>query len=159
MKSMMRIAIALLAIAIALAPDAIAQNALAGVFKGNAKQALLTQVTAFKGEQEPGKPVTVLVFTTDDQAKDPKAAFNALFRKYGDALVVKVRPDGSVYSTDIMHAGLNSPNGSITVFDVMQMRDFKIANGEVSGHLTTYGKREMSGQTWEVDLTFRARAP
>jgi hypothetical protein len=60
--------------------------------KGNDKPAALTQVTAHKGDPESGKPVTVLVFTTKDQAGDPKAAFNALFGKFGDALVAKVSP-------------------------------------------------------------------
>lgn len=152
-------AAALLPISVLLAPGASAQGTLSGVYKGNGKPAALTQVTAQKGAPESGKPVTVLVFTTKDQADDPKAGFNALFGKYGDALVVKVWPDGSIYSTDVMHAGLNSPNGSVTVFGVMQMKDFKVANGEVSGHLTTDGPKEIQGQTWEVDLTFQTKAP
>ena len=57
--------------------------------------------------------MTVLVFTTKDQAKDPKAGFNALFGKFGDALVVKVFPDGKIYSIDLIHSKLDSPSGSI----------------------------------------------
>ena len=61
---------------------AFAEGVLSGVYRANGKSAALTQVTAHKGDPESGQPVTVLVFTAKDQAKDPKAGFNALFGKY-----------------------------------------------------------------------------
>ena len=153
------LATALLPIIVLLSPGASAQGTLSGLYKGNGKPAALTQVTAHKGDPESGKPVTVLVFTTKDQAKDPKAGFNALFGKFGDALVVKIFPDGRVLSVDLVHSNLKSPSGSITVFDVLKMKDFKVAGGELSGHLTSGGTGDVQGQTWEVDLTFQAKAP
>jgi hypothetical protein len=153
------LATALLLVIVLLSPGASAQGPLSGVYKGNGKPATLTQVMAHKGDPESGTPVTVLVFTTKDQAKDPKAAFNALFGKYGDALVVKIFPDGKVLSVDLVHSGLKSPSGSITVFDVLKMKDFKMAGGEISGHLTSGGADNVQGQTWEVDLTFQTKVP
>lgn len=84
-----------------LSVGAWAQAVLPGVFTVNGKPAALTQVVAYKGEPESGQPVTVLVFTTKSQGSDPKAAFNTLFNKYGNAIVAKVFPDGKVYSVEI----------------------------------------------------------
>jgi hypothetical protein len=113
-----RVALALLLLPLIalLTPSASAQNTMSGIYKGNGKPAALTEVTAHKGDPESGKPVTVLVFTAKNQAGDPKAGFNALFGKFGDALVVKIFPDGKVYSVDLVHSSLESPSGSITVF-------------------------------------------
>ena len=147
-----------LAIALLVSPGAFAQGTLSGFYKANGKPAALTQVVAYKGEPESGKPVTLLVFTTKDQGKDPKAAFNALFGKYGDAIVVKVFPDGKIYSTDIRHSALDlGPVPSATLFDVVQMKDFKVAGSEISGHLI--GKTDIRDQPCEVDLTFKTNTP
>ena len=113
-------AVAPLPIILTLSSSALAQGTLSGVDMANGKPAVLTQVVAYKGEPESGKPVTLLVFTTKDQGKDPKAAFNALFGKYGDAIVVKVFPDGKIYSTDVRHSALDlGPVPSATLFDVV----------------------------------------
>ncbi len=147
-----------LAIVVLASPGAFAQGTLSGVHKANGKPAVLTQVVAYKGEPESGKPVILLVFTAKDQGKDPKAAFNALFGKYGDAIVVKVFPDGKIYSTDVRHSALDlGPVPSATLFDVVQMKGFKMAGGEISGRVT--GKADIRGQPWEVDLTFQTKAP
>ena len=144
---------------ILLSLAASAQTTLSGVYKGNGTPAKLTQVTAHKGEPESGQPVTVLVFSAKDQAKDPKAGFNALFGKFGDALVVKVFPDGKIYSIDLIHSKLDSPGGSIQVFGVGTMQDFAMTGGDISGHLTSGGPKNVRDQTWEVDLTFKTKAP
>jgi hypothetical protein len=142
-----------------LSAGASAQSKLSGIYKGNDKPAALTQVTAHKGDPESGKPVTVLVFTTKDQAGDPKAAFNALFGKFGDALVVKVFPDGKVFSVDVVHSNLDAPGGSIQVFGGFTMKAFAATAGEISGNLTSGGPHETHGQKWDVDLTFQTKAP
>ena len=152
------LAAGLLAIVPLLSPGAFAQGTLSGSNKANGKPAALTHVVAYKGEPESGRAVILLVFTTKDQGKDPKAAFNALFGKYGDAIVVKIFPDGKIYSTDVRHSALDlGPVPSATLFDVVQMKDFKLAGSEISGHLT--GKTDIRGQPWEVDMTFKTKAP
>lgn len=137
---------------------AFAQSKVSGVFKGNDKPATLTQVTAHKGE-ESGKPVTILVFSSKDQAGNPKPDFDALFGKFGDALVVKVFADGQVYSGDIVHSNLDAPGGSIQTFGVLKISDYKLADGKISGHLTSNGPHEFHDLKWEVDLTFESTAP
>jgi len=151
-------AAAALLVLILTSAGASAQSKVTGIFKGNDKPATLTQVTARKGE-ESGKPVTVLVFSSKDQAGHPKADFDALFGKLGDALVIKVFADGQVYSGDLVHSNLDAPGGSIQAFGVLKMSDFKLADGRISGHLTSNGPHEFHDLKWEVDLTFETSAP
>jgi hypothetical protein len=132
---------------------------LSGAFTANGKAAALTQVSAAVGDPESGQPITLLVFTEKDQAGDSKAGFNALFNKYGDAIVAKLHPDGSVYSVDLIHSALQSPSGSATVFGVFTTRDYKNAGGEVSGELTSGGTVDVQGQKVDVDLIFHTKAP
>jgi hypothetical protein len=152
-------AVAILALALLLPGGAFAQDKLSGVYKGNGAPAALTQVVAYKGEPESGQPVTVLVISAKSQAGSSKPSFDALFGKFGDALVVKILPDGKIYSLDLVHSKLESPGGSIQIFGVLKMADFKMADGRVSGHLTSGGPSKVRDQTWEVDLTFETKAP
>ena len=149
--------VALVVTAVASA-GASAQSKVSGVFKGNDKPATLTQVTAHSG-QESGKPITILVFSSKDQAGDAKPDFDALFGKLGDAIVVKVFADGQVHSADIVHSNLDAPGGSIQTFGVLKMADFKQADGRISGHLTSNGPHESHGLKFEVDLAFESKAP
>ena len=151
--------IAILAFVLLLPGGAFAQSKLSGVYKGNGTPATLTQVVAYKGEPESGQPVTVLVISAKSQAGSAKPPFDALFGKFGDALVVKIFPDGKIYSLDLVHSKLESPGGSIQIFGVLKMTDFKMADGKVSGHLTSGGPSKVRDQTWEVDLTFETKAP
>lgn len=150
---------AVLAFVLMLPGAASAQSKLSGIYKGNGAPAALTQVVAYKGEPDSGKPVTVLVFSAKSQAGSSKPAFDALFNKFGDALVVKVDPEGKVLSLDLVHSKLESPGGSIQVFGVLKATDFKTADGKISGHLTSGGVAKVRDQTWEVDLTFETKAP
>lgn len=150
---------AVFALALLLPGGAFAQNKISGVYKGNGTPAALTQVVAYKGEPESGQPMTVLLFSAKSQSGSSKPAFDALFDKFGDALVVKIDPDGKVLSLDLVHSKLDSPGGSIQVFGVLKMTDFKIADGKISGHLTSGGVAKVRDQTWEVDLTFETKAP
>jgi hypothetical protein len=154
----LRAAAAALAVVILASAGASAQSKVSGVFKGNDKPATLTQVTAHKGE-ESGKPITVLVFSSKDQAGHAKADFDALFGQLGDALVVRVFADGQVYRGDLVHSNLDAPGGSIQTSGVLKMSDFKLADGRISGHLTSDGPHEFHGLKWEVDLSFETGAP
>jgi len=151
-------AAAMLLATVLLSVSGSAQTKISGIFKGNDKPATLTQVTAHKGE-ESGKPITILVFSSKDQAGDPKADFDALFGKFGDALVIKVFADGKVYSGDIVHSNLDAPGGSIQTSGVLKMLDYKVADGVISGHLTSGGPQEMHDLKWDVDITFTTKAP
>jgi hypothetical protein len=133
--------------------------AISGTYTGNGQPATLTQVTAHKDDPFDGQPVTALVFTAKDQSGDDKAAFDALFDKFGDAIVVKVEPDGTVVGADVVHAGLKSPSGSISLSGVLKLEGYSAANGQISGHLTSGGPVDVFDQKLAVDLTFHTKAP
>jgi hypothetical protein len=133
--------------------------AVSGTFTGDGKPATLTQVTAHKDDPFDGQPVTALVFTSKDQGGDDKAAFDALFDKFGDAIVVKVEPDGTVVGADVVHAGLKSPSGSVSLSGVLKLEGYSAAGGQISGHLTSGGPVDVFDQKLEVDLTFHTKAP
>jgi hypothetical protein len=132
--------------------------AVSGQFTANGKAATLTQVTAHKDDPFDGTPVTDIVFTARDQGADDKAADDALFGNFGDAIVIKVEPDGTVIGADIVHSGLTNP-GSVSIGGVFSLKDFKAADGQLSGELTSGGPTDVFGQKVDVDLTFHTKAP
>jgi hypothetical protein len=133
--------------------------AVSGTFIGNGKPATLIQVTAHKDDPFDGKPVTALVFTAKDQGGDDKAAFDALFDKFGDAIVAKVEPDGTVVGVDVVHSGLQSPSGSISISGVFKTENYSEAGGQISGRLSSNGEVDVFDQKVAVDLTFHTKAP
>ncbi|MBS0409399.1 MAG: hypothetical protein JSR86_05750 [Proteobacteria bacterium] len=141
-----------------IAPPAASGPEVAGTFTVDGKAATLTQVTAHAGEPFDDKPVTLLVFTAKDQGGDAKADFDAMFGKFGDALVIKVQPDGSVVGADVVHSGLKTP-GSVSISGVMTMQGYSAAGGQISGHLASGGPTDVFGQKLQVDLTFHTKAP
>ncbi len=140
-------------------PSFTAGPAVSGTYTGNGKAATLTEVTAHKDDPFDGQPVTALVFTEKDQAGDDKAAMDALFGKFGDAIVARIEPDGTVIGADVVHSGLKSPSGSISISGVFMVKDYSAAGGEISGHLTSNGPVDVFDQKVEVDLTFHTKAP
>ncbi len=129
-----------------------------GTYTANGKPAALTQVTAHTDEPFDGKPVIELVFTAKDQTGDPKAGFNALFGKLGDAITVKVQPDGTVIGANIVHAGLKR-EGSIAISGPITMQDYHSEGGQISGHLTSGGPIDVFDEKVAIDLTFHTKAP
>jgi hypothetical protein len=135
-----------------------AGSGVSGTFSGDGKQVTLTQVTALKDDPFDGQPVTALVFSSKDQGGDPKAATNALFGNFGDALVAKVTPDGSVVETDVIHSGLQQ-QGSVSVSGVLKIKNFVDSGGVISGEITSSGPSDVFGKKLDVDLTFHTKAP
>ena len=133
--------------------------AVSGAFTANGKPAVLTQVTAHKDEPFDETPVTALVFTAKDQGGDDKAAFDALFDKFGDAIVIKVEPDGSVIGANVLHSGLEHPSASVSISGVFSLKDYQVAGGQISGHLTSGGPTDVFGEKVDVDLTFHTKGP
>ena len=130
-----------------------------GVYTANGKPAALTAVSAHKDEPFDGTPVTDLVFTARDQGGDDKAADDAIFGKFGDAIVIKAEPDGTVIGADILHAGLEHPSASVSMSGVLSLKDYRAGGGQISGHLTSGGPTDVFGQKVDIDLTFHTKAP
>jgi hypothetical protein len=133
--------------------------AISGTYTGNGKAAALTEVTAHNDDPFDGHPVVALVFTQKDQGGDDKAATDALFGKFGDAIVARIEPDGTVVGADVVHSGLQTPSGSISISGVFTLKDYRAAGGEISGHLTSNGPTDVFDQKVDVDLTFHTKAP
>jgi 3-oxoacyl-[acyl-carrier-protein] synthase III len=128
-----------------------------GVFKGNDQSAKLVFVSAYKGTPVSGKETIKLVLTEKDHSKDERADLKALFGDYGSALVIGIQSDGKVLTCDVAHeAHKQKPISSPTS---VRMSEFKNESGQISGKIATDGKAEAFGQTWEVNLTFRTKAP
>jgi hypothetical protein len=117
----------------------------------------LAFVSARKGTAIAGKETIKLVFTEKDHAKDQQADVKALFGDYGSALIIGIRPDGKVVTCDIAHEALKQK--PISSPSSVKMSDFKTEGGQISGKLATDGKQEAFGQTWEVNLSFKTKAP
>jgi hypothetical protein len=144
----------------AAAPATAATGApVSGSYTANGKPAVLTQVTAFKDDPFDGQPITDLVFTVKDQGGDAKAATDALFGNFGDAIVVKIEPDGTVVGADIIHSGLTDQHGSVSLSGVFTVKNYKAAGGQISGELTSGGPTDVFGNKVDVDLTFHVPAP
>ena len=134
-----------------------ADSEVSGVFKGNDQPAKLMFVSAHKGTPVAGKDTIKLVFTEKDHAKDERPDLKALFGDYGSALMIGIQPDGKVVTCDIAHEALKQK--PISSPSSVKMSDFKNEGGQISGKLVTDGKQEAFGQTWEVNLVFKTKAP
>ena len=128
-----------------------------GIFKGNDQPAKLAFVSAHKGTPIAGKETIKLVFTEKDHSKDERPDLKALFGDYGSALVIGIEPNGKVVTCDVAHqAHKQKPISSPAS---LKMSEFKNEGGQISGKIATDGKAEAFGQTWEINLTFRTKAP
>jgi hypothetical protein len=145
------------AAATAAAP-AITGPAVIGTFTLDGKPAALTQATAHKDDPVNGQPITAIVFTEKDQGGDAQAADDAVFGNFGDAIVVKVQPDGTVIDVDVRHTALPHP-GPVSISGVLTLSDYKLAGGVISGHLSTSGPVDVFDQKLNVNLTFHVAAP
>src|SRR6266436_2578729 len=134
-----------------------ADSEVSGIFKGNDQPAKLMFVSAHKGTPVAGKDTIKLVFTEKNHAKDERPDLKALFGDYGGALMIGIQPDGKVVTCDIAHEALKQK--PISSPSSVKMSDFKNEGGQISGKLATDGKQEAFGQTWEVNLVFKTKAP
>src|SRR5438445_7019198 len=134
-----------------------ADSDVSGVFKGNDQPAKLTFVSAHNGTPVAGKETIKLVFTEKDHAKDERPDLKALFGDYGSALMIGIQPDGKVVTCDVAHeAHKQKPISSPAS---VKMSEFKNEGGQISGKIATDGKAEAFGQTWEINLIFKTKAP
>ena len=112
-------------------PAANVKPSVTGVFKGNGKDAKLTNVSAHWREPFGDKPSIVLVFTEKDHSKDKKPDFNAGFGKFGSALVVSLHEDGNIFGCEVAHSALKHQNFSS--IGKIQTNNFEYADGKVQG--------------------------
>jgi hypothetical protein len=135
-------------------PAANVKPSVTGVFKGNGKEAKLAHVSAHWCEPFSDKPSMVLVFTEKDHSKDKKPDFNAAFEKFGSALIISLHEEGGIFGCQVVHSA-HEKKGFSSIGSI-KTNNFKFADGQVEGELTTDGQVDTFGETWEVNLKFVA---
>ena len=135
-------------------PAANVKPTVTGFFKGNGKDAKLAYVSARWGEPFGGKPGIVLVFTEKDHSKDTKPDFNAVFGKFGSALIISLHEDGDIYGCQVVHSA-HQKQGFSSIGSI-EMSAFTYDEGKVEGELTTNGPVDTFGEKWEVKIKFVA---
>jgi hypothetical protein len=135
-------------------PAANVKPSVTGIFKGNGKEAHLAYVSARWGEPFDGKTGIVLVFTEKDHSKARKPDLDAMFGKFGSALIISLHEDGDVYGCQVVHNALKTKGFSSS--GLIETSGFTYDAGKVEGELTTNGPVDTFGETWEVDTKFVA---
>src|SRR6266478_2774534 len=135
-------------------PAANVKPSVTGVFKGNGKEAKLAHMSAHWRKLFSNQPSMVLVFTEKDHSKDKKPDFDAGFGKFGSALIISLHEDGDIFGCEVVHTA-HKKQGFSSIGQI-KTNDFRFADGQVQGELTTDGQAEVFGETWEVNLKFVA---
>jgi hypothetical protein len=135
-------------------PAANVKPSVTGVFKGNGKDANLAYVSARWGEPFSGRTGIVLVFTEKDHSKTKKPDIEAMFGKFGSALIISLHEEGDIYGCQVVHSA-HKKQGFSSIGSI-ETSGFTYDAGKVEGELTTNGPVETFGDTWEVKLKFVA---
>jgi hypothetical protein len=128
-----------------------------GKFVGNGKNAAIKFVTVEEHEPFSGKEAITLTFTEKDPATAKKPSFDAMFGRLGSALILNVHHDGGIFGCQVAHSA-HQKQGFSSIGEI-KMVEFKLAGGNVSGHVSTGKELDTFGEKWEVDLTFAAPLP
>jgi hypothetical protein len=128
-----------------------------GKFVGNGKNAAIKFVMVEEHEAFSGKEAITLIFTEKDPATAKKPSLDAMFGKLGSALILNVHHDGGIFGCQVAHSA-HGKQGFSSIGQI-KMVEFKIAGGNVTGHVSTGKELDTFGEKWEVDLTFAAPLP
>ena len=135
-------------------PAANVKSSLAGDFKGNGKDGHLAYVSARWTEPFADKQGMTLVFSERDHSKDKKPENGAMFGKFGNALIISLHEDGSIYSCQVVHGSMK--NKGFSSVGSIEAAPFTYEDGKVEGEIATNGPVDTFGETWEVKLKFVA---
>ncbi len=140
---------------VALAPPV--KPSVSGKFLGDGKDGKLKFISVREGEPFSDKESITIVLTEKDHSKSAKPDFDASFKKFGSALILRVHHDGSIFGCEVAHsAHSKSPFSSV---GRIHFSEFDLSGGNLKGHLSSGGADEFFGQTWEVDLDVAAPLP
>ncbi len=131
-----------------------AQLPVDGKFLGNGKNAALKFVIAKEDEPFDGKPAIEIIFSEKDPAGSKEPERDAMFGKLGSTLTLRVFHDGDLFSCQVAHTALKKPSFSSS--GEFKMTEFKIADGKVSGRVSTGKECEFAGDRYQADLSFTA---
>jgi hypothetical protein len=129
-----------------------------GKFTGDGKEGNLKFVSVQMTEPFSDKEAIEVIFAEQDHRKSSRPGFDAGFRKFGNALILKMFTiDGGIFGCEVAHSAHDkSPFSSV---GSIKMQEFDLSGGNLKGRVTTDGVADAIGQKWEVDLTFAAPLP
>ena len=134
---------------------ATAQTAsVSGKYIGNGKNAELKFVSAADDEPFDDKPAIKIILSEKDPAKSKDPDRDAMFGKLGSTLSLRVFHNGDIFSCQVGHTALKKSGFSSS--GEFKMTEFKIADGTISGRVSTGKEGEFFGDRYEADLTFTA---
>lgn len=149
--------------AAAAAPTFTPGAPVSGIYIADGKPAVLTDISTQPDDPYDGVPVTLIVMTARSQGGKAQASDDAHDGKFGDALIIRVEPDGTIIGADFVHHGLVKFDGSISQTGTLSLKDYKAADGLISGHVTSGGPAGVGLTTdnvmINVDLVFHVKAP
>jgi len=128
-----------------------------GTFLGNGKDAKIQYLVVQAREPFSDQAAIRLIFTEKNPSSSKKPDFDAGFKKLGSALILSVFKDGGIFGCEVAHTAL--PKSPFSAIGEIKMKDFKVTETHVSGHVSTGGELDAFGQKWNVDLTFSAPLP
>jgi hypothetical protein len=68
-----------------------------------------------------------------------------------------VTPEGKVVGCEVCHSA--HKKSGFSEIGTIKTTDFKIADGKVTGGLTSDGEKETFGEKWEVKIKFEVKKP
>jgi hypothetical protein len=128
---------------------------ISGNFIGNAKNATLKFVTAEEDKPFDDKPAIKLRFSEKDPSNAKKG--HIFGDELGCMLTFSVLHDGQIFSCQVNHTALKK-SGFSTSGD-FKMVEFKIADGTITGRVSSAGEQEFFGDKYEADLSFTVPMP
>jgi hypothetical protein len=126
-----------------------------GTFTGNGKEAKLAFASSAKSDFGEGNVMLIFTETDHSKEKDPRTA--AAFNRCGSALIVTITPKGKIVGCEVCHEA--HKKSGFTDLGTLEAKDFKTADGMLTGTLTTNGEAKTFGEKWEVKLTFAVKQP
>lgn len=140
--------------ALFLTARAEADPSISGTYLIDGKPVQLKYAKAVKGEAFADKETTLVILSEKDGSKSKKPDIDAMFGKFGGALVLTITSDGELVGTQIVKDKVQfSTSGNI------KLSDYKVDGDNVSGKVASEGQQKFFENTWQIDLTFSVAAP
>jgi hypothetical protein len=127
-----------------------------GTFVVGGADAKLSHVRVLQGELDgaKGKPGYTIILTEKPSSAPVQSWRIAEPGKTGSFIWMQLEPTGAVWVADLGHAKAKS--GRFSVVTEVSAKDFKVAGGRLSAHITTNGQQTFTQDSYAIDLTIDA---
>ena len=132
-----------------------------GTFRVEGKDAKLSIARAIKGEPYVNNPTIDIAFTEKDASAAKNFHFLTSRDTYGAAITITLyKTKGGSYdviSSSFGHPASKMSGGGGT--GIVDVKDVKVANGEISGELYTKPNSTLFNEKLDIDLKFKVPLP